>query len=174
MHCVVVKLDWQGWPADYPLKIIRSHFKKPVLEFGWSLPTKSVILASKIRKCCIFVLKITKTKSLTLCSKGECFWNFGQVGQVASCDRLFERYQSHPSHVVGVVVALRRVTLTISHQLLVVAWHQVPPLVVRLLVVRVVGGIGVGLVVVVGVAESYKKCEIAAFKISCDAKMSAR
>ena len=66
---------------------------------------------------------------------------------------VWEPYQSHPSHVVGVVVALRRVTLTISHQLLVVAWHQVPPLVVLLLVVRVVGGIGVGLVVVVGVAE---------------------
>ena len=87
-----------------------------------------------------------------------------QEGQVLSCNRLLERYESHRRHIVGVVVALGRVAL-LSHQFLEVAWHQVPnlvvvlpwhqvpPIVVLLLVVGVVGGIGVGLIVVVGVAE---------------------
>ena len=70
-------------------------------------------------------------------------------------------------HVVLVVIAFGRVALVAA---VVVAWHQVPPLVVLLIVVSVVRVVGVGLVVVVDLAERkmsrcYKKCEF-------DAKLS--
>ena len=64
-------------------------------------------------------------------------------------------------HVVPVVIAFGRVALVAA---VVVAWHQVPLLVVLLIVVSVVRVVGVGLVVVVDLAERkmsrcYKKCE---------------